>query len=124
MSDNERDTLKELFTKKFNVLTGAVITVLAIFIALFVTYMVKSSNRDGIQDTQLNILADSQIKLEQQVSEIAKAVNILITENEVEKAEYKNLLKIITETNDKAQKIEWAVLTGDKSLITRDKASK
>lgn len=55
-----------------------------------------------------------------QVDKIVEATNILITEKEVKQVEYNNLLKVITATNVMAKKTEWAVLTGDKSIITRD----
>lgn len=119
MSDSEKQSLEKLFTKKFNILTTSVMGVLVIFVALFITFMVNSSNKNGIQDTRLDNISKVQEETVRQINEIAKAVNILTTEKEVKQTEYNNLLQVITETNQKAQKIEWAVLTNDKSIITR-----
>jgi hypothetical protein len=119
MSDTEKQTLKELFSKKFNILIGSIFTVLGIFIALFITFMIQNSKNDGIQDTKIDNIAKLTEENANQIKDIAKAVNVLITDNEVKRAEYKSLLETITETNNKAQKIEWAVLTNDKSIITR-----
>lgn len=116
MSETEKESLKKLFTKRFNILT----TLVGVFIILFVTFMIRSSNKDGIQDTQITNLVKMQENTEKHMSDLAEAVNVLVTQSAVKQTEYNNLLKVITDTNEKAQKIEWAVLTNDKTIITRN----
>lgn len=116
MSDTEKQSLKDLFTKRFNILTGLV----GVFIILFITFMIRSSNKDGIQDTQIANIVKVQTETGLQLKEVVKGLNVLVTQNEVRQTEYGNLLKVITDTNEKAQKLEWAVLTNDKSIITRN----
>jgi hypothetical protein len=116
MSNDQENKLD----RKFNKLFVTVIAVLSIFIALFITFMVSSSKKDGIQDTQISNIAKLQEENSKQVKEIAKAVNILITEKAVLQTQYNSLLGVVVDNNEKAQKLEWAVLTGDKSIITRN----
>jgi len=82
--------------------------------------MIKSSNKEGIQDTHIAQLFKAQHNTNSQINKIVDATNLLLTEKEVKQTEYNNLLELLNSTNDMAKKTEWAVLTDDKTIITRD----
>jgi len=131
MGEDQEKSLRDLFelkfdrqTKKFNLFITSVIALMAIFAGLVITFMVNSSKKDGIQDTQIAQIVLIQLNQSNQIEKLADATDLLVIDKEVKQAEYKSLLKILTETNEMAQKTEWAVLTGDKSIITRSKTKK
>jgi len=119
MGDQEKIDLLQLFSKKLNTLRTIIVSVLGIFIILFVTFMNRSSRTDGIHDTQIAQIIQLQEKREIQLDKLVEGSVLLRTNDVLANEEIEDLTELLENILVRIRNAEWAILTKDPSKITR-----
>ena len=121
MGDQDKIDLLQLFSKKLNIIIGIVSIALSVFVVLFVAFMLKSSEKDGVHDTQIAQIFVMQEKREVQMDKLADLVGVLNTNDKLEQEEIGDLVKLLDDIIIRVKNAEFAILTDDPDVIIRGK---
>ena len=119
MGEQDKTALLQLFDKKINRFITLSLSILGIFIILFISFMIQSSKKDGIQDTQIAQIIKIQDQREEQLDKLAYVVGVLTTNDAVSEKEITDITAVLNDILKRVKKAEWAILTEDPTKVSR-----
>ena len=124
MSEKVEQDLLNLFDEKFkdqsrmiNRFIAAMLSITGIFAVLFISFMIGSSRNEGVQDANIASLTTLANKNCSTIEKMLEYNGGQKTKDAVFEERLNSLLGVIENTNAMAKRTEYAVLTGDKSVI-------